>query len=69
MSRQALKKNPVVKKTLKVRSFLFWNVGMIFWNDICDKLSIICKQKVTASPLMCLLGILPPLLSGICGCF
>lgn len=36
------------------------SLAVHFWNGICDKLSIICKQKVTASPLMCLLGVLPP---------
>lgn len=38
-----------------------WECPLVadFWNGVCDKLSIIYKQKVTASPLMCLLGVLP----------
>lgn len=38
-----------------------WECPLVvdFWNGVCDKLSIICKQKVTAYPLVCLLGVLP----------
>jgi len=52
---------PKCNKSIGTFFLCLWECPLVadFGNGVCDKLSIISKQKVTASPLMCLLGVLP----------